>query len=100
MADLRTLFPIASAFAKLSNNLSDLTNAATARLNLGVGGAFKGENGERNGAASGDIFRVHEQTLNTDTTIDADENAIACGPLAVATGVTLTVTSGGNLKIV
>lgn len=63
------------------------------------GGLFKGENGEV-GSSAGDIFRVHEQTLNTDTTIDADENALAAGPLTVASGVTLTVTSGGNLKIV
>ena len=65
-------------------------------------GLFKGENGETgdttNGA--GDIFRINEQTLNTNVTIDADENASATGPLAVAAGVTLTVTTGGNLSIV
>ena len=63
------------------------------------GGLFKGENGEV-GSSAGDIFRINEQTLNTSTTIDADENASATGPLAIATGVTLTVTSGGNLSIV
>jgi hypothetical protein len=64
----------------------------------GGGGTFKGENGEIN-AGGGDIFRVHQQQLDTDTTIDADENALAAGPLTIATGVTLTVTSGGNLVI-
>jgi hypothetical protein len=63
------------------------------------GGMFKGENGTV-GTQAGDIFRINEQTLNTNTTIDADENASATGPLAVASGVTLTVTSGGNLSIV
>ena len=63
------------------------------------GGLFKGENGEV-GSGAGDIFRINEQTLNTNVTIDADENASATGPLAVASGVTLTVTSGGNLSIV
>lgn len=63
------------------------------------GGLFKGENGEV-GSSAGDIFRVNQQTLNTSTTIDADENASATGPLAIATGVTLTVTTGGNLSIV
>jgi len=63
------------------------------------GGLFKGENGEV-GSSAGDIFRVNEQTLNTDVTIDADENANATGPLTVASGTTLTVTSGGNLSIV
>lgn len=63
------------------------------------GGLFKGENGEV-GSSAGDIFRVNEQTLNTDVTIDADENASAAGPLTVASGVTLTVSVGGNLVIV
>jgi len=64
----------------------------------GGGGTFKGENGEIN-TGGGDIFRVHQQQLDTNVTIDADENALAAGPLTVATGVTLTVTSGGNLVI-
>jgi len=65
----------------------------------GGGGVFKGDNGTVNGGKEGDIFRVHQQQLDTDTTIDADENALAAGPLTIATGVTLTVTSGGNLVI-
>ena len=65
------------------------------------GGLYKGERGTVGSTAgSGDIFRVNEQTLNTNVTIDADENASATGPLAVASGVTITVTSGGNLSIV
>jgi hypothetical protein len=66
---------------------------------VGGGGMFKGDNGTV-GSRAGDIFRINEQTLNTSTTIDADENASATGPLAVASGVTLTVTAGGNLSIV
>ena len=65
------------------------------------GGRYKGERGTLGpAAAAGDIFRVNEQTLNANVTIDATENASATGPLAVASGVTLTVTSGGNLSIV
>ena len=65
------------------------------------GGLFKGERGTYGSTgAAGDIFRVHEQTLNTDVSIGATENAIAAGPLTVATGVTLIVTTGGNLAIV
>jgi len=67
--------------------------------NVSGGGMFKGDNGTV-GSRAGDIFRINEQTLNTNTTIDADENASATGPLAVASGVTITVTSGGNLSIV
>ena len=65
------------------------------------GGRYKGERGTVGpAAAAGDIFRVSEQTLNTNVTIDATDNASATGPLAVASGVTLTVASGGNLSIV
>jgi len=65
------------------------------------GGRYKGERGTLGpAAAAGDIFRVSEQTLNANVTIDASENASATGPLAVASGVTITVTSGGNLSIV
>ena len=65
------------------------------------GGRYKGERGTLGpAAAAGDIFRVSEQTLNANVTIDATENAVAVGPLALASGVTITVTSGGNLSIV
>ena len=66
-----------------------------------VGGLFKGERGEIGQSnAAGDIFRINEQTLNSDVTIDATENASCTGPLAVATDVTITITTGGNLSIV
>ena len=64
-------------------------------LTLG-GGTYKGENGEIN-AGGGDIFRVHQQTLDTDVTIDSDENALCAGPLTVASTKVLTV--NGNLVI-
>lgn len=68
---------------------------------IGNGGRYKGERGTvGNTASAGDIIRVHEQTLNTNVTVDATENALCAGPLTVASGVTLTVTSGGNLSIV
>jgi len=64
-------------------------------------GRFKGENGTQDptGVGAGDIFRVNEKELNTDVTIEATENASCAGPLTVATGVTLTVSSGGELVI-
>jgi hypothetical protein len=65
--------------------------------NVSGGGMFKGDNGTV-GSRAGDIFRINEQTLNTNTTIYADENASCAGPLTLATGVTLTV--NGNLTVV
>tara|TARA_R100000700_G_C3110917_1_gene103941 strand:+ start:307 stop:762 length:456 start_codon:yes stop_codon:yes gene_type:complete len=46
---------------------------------------------------SGGIFRTNAQSLTSDTTILATENAQVTGPLTVASGVTLTVESGGRL---
>ena len=45
----------------------------------------------------GGIFRTNAQSLTADTTILATENANVTGPFTVASGVTLTVESGGTL---
>ena len=61
------------------------------------GGRYKGERGTvGTAAAAGDIFRVHEQQLDINVTIDATENAICAGPLTL--NATLTV--NGNLTVV
>jgi len=66
----------------------------------GGAGYFQGENGATGDTTNGkgDIFRVHEDTLNTNVTIASGNNALCAGPLTIATGVTLTV--NGNLSIV
>lgn len=65
-------------------------------------GYFQGENGTTGDTTNGlgDIFRSHENTLNTNVTIAGTTNSLAAGPLTVASGVTLTVASGGSLSIV
>ena len=64
-------------------------------------GFFQGENGSTAQASKkGDIFRVNEATLNTDVTIASGDNASCAGPLTVASGVTLTVNSGGRFVAV
>ena len=65
--------------------------------NVSGGGMFKGDNGTV-GSRAGDIFRINEQTLNTNTTIGSAENSSCTGPLTVASGVTLTV--DGNLTVI
>ena len=86
--------------ASTSDTLDVVLYTADANT-ISNGGRYKGERGTIGAsAAAGDVFRAHEQTLNTNVTIDATENAVAVGPLAVASGVTITVTSGGNLSIV
>tara|TARA_R110001592_G_scaffold136143_1_gene353064 strand:+ start:1215 stop:1589 length:375 start_codon:yes stop_codon:yes gene_type:complete len=75
-----------------------------AKINSGVtlgGSYFQGENGTVGATAGkGDIFRVHEKELNTNVTIAATDNALASGPLTVASGITLTISNGGRLAIV
>ena len=38
-------------------------------------------------------------TLDVNTTIEATENANVTGPLTIASGITLTINSGGNVAI-
>jgi len=46
---------------------------------------------------AGGLFRTNAQSLTSDITILATENANVTGPFTVASGVTLTVESGGTL---
>ena len=67
----------------------------------GGGGAFLGEgaSGESVGT-SGDIIRVNEAILNTSQTMAATDNGSATGPLSVASGVTLVISSGATFVII
>ena len=46
------------------------------------------------------MFRRNDKTLSTNVTIAATENSVVGGPITVASGVTLTVATGGNLSVV
>ena len=65
----------------------------------GGGGGWLGESGVPNGDSS-DIIRVNEQTLNNSQTMAATDNGSATGPLAIASGVTLTVSSGATFTVI
>ena len=85
---------------------ADIANGTITNTQLAAGaggvGFFQGENGSRGDTTSGkgDIFRVHESTLNTSVTIASGENALAAGPLTVSTSGTVNLTVNGNLTIV
>ena len=67
----------------------------------GGGGAFLGEGAS--GASvgnSGDIIRVNQQTLDTSQTMAATDNGSCAGPFSVASGATLTVTSGATFTVI
>ena len=98
----------AEDLADNSITTAEITDGAVTQAKLassvefGVG-AFLGDNAS--GALRGDttngkkdIFRVHEQELNTNVTIPSTDNALAAGPLSIASSTTLTVS--GNLTIV
>jgi len=99
---------VADDLANNSVTTAEITDGAVtqAKLHSGVSlgvGAFLGDNSSgalRGDATNGkkDIFRVHEQELNTNVTIPSTDNALAAGPLSVANNITLTVS--GNLTIV
>jgi len=65
-------------------------------------GYFQGENGNSGDTTNGlgDIIRSHEKQLDTDVTIAANNNALCAGPLTLATGVIITVSSGATLVVV
>ena len=85
---------------------ADIANGTITSTQLAAGaggvGFFQGENGSRGDTTSGkgDIFRVHESTLNTSVTIASGENALAAGPLTVSTSGTVNLTVNGDLTIV
>lgn len=59
------------------------------------GGSFLGDSG----GGTADIIRVHEKQLDTSVTVAATDNGLCAGPLTLATGVVLTVTTGGTMVI-
>ena len=48
---------------------------------------------------NGGMFSTNAQTLDVNTTIEATENANVTGPLTIASSITLTINSGGNVAI-
>ena len=75
-----------------------------AKLDSGISfgaGYFQGENGNTGDTTNGlgDIIRSHQKQLDTNVTIAADVNGLCAGPLTVATGVTITLSTGATLVI-
>jgi len=67
----------------------------------GGGGAFLGEGASGSSVGnSGDIIRVNQQTLDTSQTMAATDNGSATGPLTIASGVTLTISSGATFFVI
>ena len=67
---------------------------------LEVGGASVAPAAENKGNfKAGGLFRTNAQSLTSNLTILATENANVRGTLSIASGVTLTIESGGRLVV-
>lgn len=86
-----------------ANNAYNIANLAYNQANTGGGGGayFSGNNGDVGSASGlGDIFRVHTNTLTENVTIYSGNNALAAGPITIATGKTLTIQTNARVAIV
>ena len=94
----------------LANNsitTAEITDGAitAAKINSGVAlgsGYYIGKDGTVNGNANGrdNLFRVNLNATTGNVTIAANNNASTVGPLTIANGTTLTISSTGRLAII
>jgi len=63
-------------------------------------GNFQLSGGSGGGAQAGGVLYENNQTILADYTITTNKNAMAAGPITIATGVTLTIPTGSTLSIV
>jgi hypothetical protein len=70
----------------------------------GYDGVEWGEIGGGGGGATGGgtdaVFIQNDQTVTSDYTIPADQNAMSTGPIEVADGVTVTIESGARYVVI
>jgi hypothetical protein len=52
------------------------------------------------GGGSDKIFWENDQTVTTNYTMTSNKNAVSAGPIAVNTGVTVTIPTGGVWTVV
>lgn len=63
-------------------------------------GYYKGNNGTVGSAGNANnIFRVNANTVSTNVSFSAGENAQATGPITIGSGVTVTISTGARVSI-
>lgn len=85
-----------------SNGIS-VTGPVTASAYYGDGSNLTGivtDSGGATGGGSDKIFYENERTVTTDYTIGSSNNAMSAGPIAINSGVTVTIPSGAEWSIV
>lgn len=82
------------------------SGAGKLRFNSNLGrpevnnGTAWGSLGGATGGGNDAVFYCNDQTISTDFTVIATQNAMSAGPISIATGVTVTVATGATWSIV
>ena len=79
-------------FIGVGNTVKYNASSSTVDVAISGGGAV--------GTGTDRIFFESDQTVTQSYTVSAGKNAMAAGPLAVASGQTITIPSGSELTIV
>jgi hypothetical protein len=77
-----------------------ITGVCTATSFAGDGSSLTGISAGATGGGSDEIFYENGQTVTTSYTITNGKNAMAAGPITIASGAVVTVGAGENLTIV
>jgi hypothetical protein len=75
-------------------------NSTLARYEGYSGSAWGQLGGGATGGGTDQVFYTNGQTVSTDFTLTGTLNAMSAGPIAVASGVTITVSSGATWTVV
>ena len=88
----------AKLIAELLESDGDVVSSALDNVVSGAGYYYNNVGAVVGNSSTGkdSLIRVNNKTIADDITIGATENASTTGPITVASGKTLTVTSGGR----
>ena len=92
----------AKLIAELLESDGDVVSSALDNVVSGAGYYYNNVGAVVGNSSTGknSLIRVNNKTIADDITIGATENASTTGPITVASGKTLTVTSGGRFVAV
>jgi len=75
-------------------------NSTLARYEGYSGSAWSQIGGGATGGGTDQVFYTNDQSVDTDFTLAGTLNAMSAGPVAIASGVTITVSSGATWTVV
>ena len=75
-------------------------NSSLSRYERYSGSAWGQLGGGATGGGSDQVFFTNEQSVDTDFTLTGTLNAMSAGPISIASGVTVTVSSGATWTVV